>query len=80
MAAPEPRPGAGLVLVFRADSGDLFTVNPTGAYVWRLRARGLTADQIVGRLAARYRLSLEGARQDVFAFLADVRRHGLEIA
>lgn len=67
-------------LVFRPDSGDLFTMNATGELVWRLYTQGYRADEIARRLAKNHGVLLDEARIDVFAFLASARRYGLEIA
>lgn len=64
-------------LVFKPDSGDVFTLNPTGALVWDLHARGLPADAVARRIDRRYRIGYERAEHDILAFLAQVRRHGL---
>lgn len=66
-------------LVFKPDSGDVFTLNACGALVWNLYAKGLCADEVAGRLVKQYGIPLDQARHDVFAFVAQVRRHGLEI-
>ena len=66
-------------LVFKPDSGDVFTLTPTGALVWGLYSRGLPTDAVAKRLERRYRIGYERAQHDVFAFLAQVRRHGLQI-
>ena len=66
-------------LVFKPDSGDVFTMNPTGALVWGLYSKGLSADAVARQLEKRYRIGYEQAQHDVFTFIAQVRRHGLAI-
>lgn len=63
--------------LFKDDTGDLFTMNATGALVYRLYSEGLTSRAIAKRLAARYRIPLAQALDDVLAFLAQVRANGL---
>ncbi len=67
------------MVVFRADSGDLFTLNACAAFVWRLYATGHSAEAIARRVSKHYAIGLAEARRDVFGFLAEVRRHGLTI-
>lgn len=77
MAAPRRRAPAAASVVFDPGTGDVFTLNHAGALVWRLHAAGVPADGIARRLARRYRIDRERARRDVYAFLAQVHRHGL---
>lgn len=70
--SPADRPA----VIFRSDTGDLFTVNATGALIWRLLADGRAPDTIARRLAKRYGLAPARALEDVYAFLAQARRHG----
>lgn len=70
---------AAPTLVFKPDSGDVFTLNPTGALVCGLYSKGLSADAVARQLEKRYRIGYEQARQDVFTFIAQVRRCGLAI-
>ena len=79
MRKVEPRATHTSEVVFRPDSGDLFTLNATGMLVWRLYARGLSADTIARRISKRYGIGLAEAQRDVFGFLAEVHRHGLTI-
>ena len=65
--------------MFRPDSGDLFTLNATGRLVWRLYAGGHSAEAIALRISERYGIDSAEAQRDVFAFLAEVQRHGLTI-
>jgi hypothetical protein len=71
---PERRP----TVVFRSDTGDLFTLNATGALIWRLLGEGRSLDAIGRRLAKRYGITPARAREDVFAFVAQARRHGID--
>lgn len=80
MSRARSQSGQAATLVFRSDSGDLFTLNTLGQLVWRLRVAGRSAEDIARRLASRHKLDLGDARRDVFAFLATARQHGLEIA
>jgi coenzyme PQQ synthesis protein D (PqqD) len=73
------RAPAASMVVFRADSGDLFTLNASAAVVWRLYAAGRSAEAIARRVSKQYAIDLAEARRDVFAFLAEVRRRGLTI-
>jgi hypothetical protein len=70
---------AAPTLVFKPDNGDVFTLNPTGALVWGLYSKGLSADTVARQLEKRYRIGYEQAQRDVFTFIAQVRRHGLAI-
>lgn len=70
---------AAPTLVFKPDNGDVFTLNPTGALVWELYSKGLPADAVAKRIDRRYRIGYEQAQHDVFTFLAQIRRHGLQI-
>ncbi|MFQ5898549.1 MAG: PqqD family protein [Candidatus Methylomirabilia bacterium] len=79
MAAIKCAPDVASSLVFKPDSGDVFTLNSTGALVWELYSKDLAADTVASRLVKRYGISHDQARHDVFAFVAEVRRHGLEI-
>jgi hypothetical protein len=79
MATTAASPNGAPALVFKPDSGDVFTLNPTGALVWDLYAKGLPADAVARQLEKRYRIGHEQAQHDVFAFLSQVRRHGLQI-
>lgn len=65
--------------LFKNDSGDVFTLNATGALVYRLYAEGLSPSEIARRLANRYRVPESQALDDVRAFLAQVRSHGLRL-
>jgi hypothetical protein len=65
-------------LLFNPDSGDVFTLNGTGAFVWELHAGGVGAEAIARRFARRYGIGRKQAERDVFAFLAQTRRYGLQ--
>ena len=71
-----PPPAHRPTVIFRSDTGDLFTVNAAGAFIWRLLADGHSPDTIARRLAKRHGLTPPRALADVYAFLAQVRRHG----
>jgi len=70
---------AAPTLVFKPDSGDVFTLNPTGALVWKLYSKGLLAEAVARQLEKRYRIGYEQARHDVFTFIAQLHRHGLQV-
>lgn len=63
-------------LLFKTDTGDLFTLNATGALVYRLYANGAAPQEIARRLASQYHITPAQALDDVHAFLAQVRVHG----
>jgi hypothetical protein len=65
--------------LFKDDSGDVFTLNATGALVYRLYSEGLPPREIAKRLRARYELDETQALDDVHAFLAQVRVHGVRL-
>ena len=62
--------------LFKDDSGDVFTLNTTGALVYRLSSEGLAPREIARRLAIRYRILPAQALDDVHAFLAQLRAYG----
>lgn len=62
--------------LFKDDSGDVFTLNATGALVYRLYSEGSPPGEIARRLVARYQVLESHALGDVHAFLAQVRAHG----
>ena len=62
--------------LFKEDSGDVFTLNATGALVYRLYSEGLPPREIAKRLKSRYEVGEAQALDDVHAFLAQVRIHG----
>jgi carbamoyl-phosphate synthase large subunit len=66
-------------VIFRADTGDLFTVNAPGEFIWRLLADGRSPETVARRLAKRYGLSPARAIEDVYALLAQTRRHGSNV-
>jgi hypothetical protein len=66
-------------LVFQSGTGDLFTLNPTASFIWGLLCEGRPVEAIGRRVAKRYRIPPERALEDVFALLAQARRHGIEL-
>lgn len=52
-------------------------LNGTGADIWRGVEEGLDEAAIAGRIAAKYEVDSERARQDVDAFIARMREAGL---
>lgn len=66
-------------LVFQSGTGDLFTLNPTASFIWRLLCDGRSVEAVGRRVAKRYRIPPERALEDVFALLAQARRHGIEL-
>lgn len=62
--------------LFQEETGDVFTVNRTGAFVYRLYRAGRAPARIAGLLAGRYRVPKARALDDVRAFLAQLRIHG----
>ncbi len=66
-------------MVFRSDTGDLFTLNATGAFIWQLLSEGRSLEAISRRLAKRYGIARDRAVDDVFAFVAQARRHGITL-
>lgn len=62
--------------LFKRDTGEVFTLNPTGALVYRLARQGKTPSEIARRLAARYQISEAQALEDVHACLAELRVNG----
>ncbi len=79
MARVSRRPERRPTVVFRSDTGDLFTLNTTGAFIWGLLSEGRSLDAIGRRLAKRYGIARARARDDVFAFVAQARRHGIAL-
>ena len=68
--------GDGLVLL-DVRSGQLLTANAVGAEIWRLAQARRTSQEIAGRLAERYGISLALAHRDVVAFLGTLLSRGL---
>lgn len=65
--------------LFKPDTGEVFTLNPTGALVYRLARQGKRSSDIARRLAARYQVSEAQALRDVHACLAELRVNGFLI-
>ena len=79
MPKARPRTAHTSDVVFRPDSGDLFTLNATGMLIWKFYARGHSAEAIARRISKCYGIGRAEAQRDVFDFLAEVHRHGLTI-
>lgn len=64
----------GQLLLLTPSGTDIYTLNESGKLVWQGLLRGQSADSLARRLAEKYRLPPDQARDDVLALLADLRR------
>ena len=58
----------------RIDS--IYTLNPTGAFVWDMVLLGLSDDEIVARLTDEYNVGEDSARQDTERLLNELMAAG----
>lgn len=62
--------------LFKPDTGEVFTLNATGALVYRLARQGRSATEIARRLAKRFTVTETQALDDVRSCLAELRANG----
>jgi len=68
--------GDGLILL-DVDGGLVLSSNAVGARIWQLIEQQRTTDEIAQQLVDDYAVTVERARQDVHAFVADLIARGL---
>lgn len=64
--------------MFDPQRGDLFSLNPTGALVFRLFRQGMDPTRIARRLARTFDVERARALADVRDFLAQTRAYGIQ--
>jgi hypothetical protein len=67
----------GQLLLLTPDDDVLYTLNGTGRLAWEMLLRGAGRAEIAARIAEIYGPSVEIARRDLAAFLADLERRGV---
>jgi hypothetical protein len=67
----------GSVVVLDLRTSCYLSLNDSGAMLWRTLADGVTTEDLVGLLAARYLISDAAAEADVSAFLDALRDRDL---
>ena len=60
-----------------AEFNGMITLNDSGAFLWKLLAKGSTYDELVLAMLAEYDVSEETAKKDIDVFLENVRKAGL---
>jgi hypothetical protein len=71
--------GSCLLIPGEASARSVFTLNATGHRLWELLAEPQSAEMLAQALAGRYRITIERARGDVAAFLAEMQAKGLVV-
>lgn len=56
---------------------EIFSLNPVAAFVWERLARSPSEDELVAAIVAEFAVETERAREDLAAFLAELRECGL---
>ena len=67
----------GQLLLLTPNDDVLYTLNGTGRLAWEMLLRGAGLSEIATHIAATYGISIENARRDVAAFLAELERQGV---
>lgn len=70
----------GQLLFLLADDTQLWSVNETGKQIWRQLTRREPLDRIAGKLARKFRIPQERARQDLDAFVEELLERGILLA
>lgn len=71
--------GSCLLIPAEASARSVFTLNATGHRLWELLAEPQSAEMLAQALAKRYRITIDRARNDVAAFLAEMQAKGLVV-
>ena len=71
--------GSCLLIPAEASARSVFTLNATGHRLWELLAEPQSAEMLAQALAERYRITIDRARNDVAAFLAEMQAKGLVV-
>ncbi len=53
--------------------GKMFTLNETGAFIWKAIAEGLTEKEIAEKLSEEYNVDTETAKKDVESFICKMK-------
>jgi hypothetical protein len=67
----------GQVLLLLPDDYSLYTLNASGKLVWEELARNRSFERIVIRVAERFGIPRDRAREDVLALLADLEARAI---
>lgn len=65
------------VLLLNAETGRYHGLNPVAARIWDLLAEPITQDALIAKLLTEFDVSPEECRDQVSAFLGDLRERGL---
>ena len=67
------------LVVLKTDSGKSFRLNHTGEMVWGMIAEGNSEEDIIHKLSSLFQESSEVFKQDMEAFLAELKSEGLVV-
>ena len=63
--------------IFDPETGNSYTVNPTGLFILKCLREGLSEQEIVGRLIQEFEVGEEEAKRDLVDFMEQLRIYGL---
>lgn len=69
--------GENLLIPVHGCTRSVYTLNPTGCYLWDLLEEARSEDALAEALVRKHAISRETAIQDVTAFLQELTRMGL---
>lgn len=67
----------GGAVLQNTENGATYSINPTGAYIWRHFTEGATKDDVVNRVSAEFGVEREQVCRDVEEFLVELEQKDL---
>lgn len=62
------------VVLLNVESGDYYSLNPLGAFIWKLIVEGLDESQIVNRIVTEYDVEPTQASKDLAELIKEFRK------